>query len=97
MGDMAVPDEVTAASRARMQAYFNVPRATFEDDKYAGGETSELAARGLYGDYALYFAAGVLSVPRRDAVGFVTGHSDGLDLSEIDDVLLRVDYVSVAK
>jgi hypothetical protein len=95
--DSTVPDEVTLDSRARIQAYFNVSRDKFEDDSYANGETSELAARGLYGDYALFFPAGILSVAQTDAQGQVTGHSDGLDLGQVDDILLRIDYVSVAR
>jgi hypothetical protein len=95
--DSTVPDEVTLESRARIQAYFNVSRDKFEDDSYANGETSELAARGLYGDYALFFPAGILSVAQTDAQGQVTGHSDGLDLGQVDDILLRIDYVSVAR
>jgi hypothetical protein len=92
-----VPDEVSLDSRARIQAYFNVPQATFEQDSYANGETSELAARGLYGDYALFFSADELSLPQVDASGKITGYSDGLDLTAIDDILLRLDYVSVAR
>jgi hypothetical protein len=92
-----VPDEVAADSRARIQAYFNVPQATFEQDSYANGQTSELAARGLYGDYALFFSADELSLPTKDAQGNVTGYGDGLDLTAIDDILLRIDYVSVAR
>ena len=95
--DPTVPDEVTLDSRARIQAYFNVPRDKFEDDSYANGGTSELAARGLYGDYALFFPAGILSVAQTDAQGQVTSHSDGLDLGQVDDILLRIDYVSVAR
>ena len=81
----------------RIQAYFNVPRDKFEDDSYANGDTSELAARGLYGDYALFFPAGILSVAQTDAQGQVNGQSDGLDLGQVDDILLRIDYVSVAR
>jgi hypothetical protein len=95
--DPTVPDEVTLESRARIQAYFNVPRDKFEDDSYANGETSELAARGLYGDYALFFPAGILSVAQTDAQGQVTSYTDGLDLGQVDDILLRIDYVSVAR
>jgi hypothetical protein len=74
-------------SRARIEAYFNVERADFEADDYANGDTAELAARGLYGDYALFIPAGVLSIDG----------SDGLVLNQVDDILLRLDYVSVAR
>ncbi|MFH1812509.1 MAG: hypothetical protein ABIJ09_27500 [Pseudomonadota bacterium] len=75
-------------SRARMQAYFNVDRAEFERDAYANGSTSELAARGLYGEYALFIPAALISRTPQD---------DGLVLENIDDILLRLDYVSVAR
>lgn len=75
------------APTPRSKAYFNVDRADFETDDYANGETSELAARGLYGEYALMIPAEVLS---RDG-------SKKLVLNEIEDVLLRLDYVSVAR
>ncbi|MFW6053563.1 MAG: hypothetical protein ACOC9J_02005 [Persicimonas sp.] len=80
-------DGVEAFSRARIQAFMGVDRATLEDSQYANGETSELAARGLYGDYALFIPAALIS---RDG-------DDGLVLDRIDDILLRVDYLSVAR
>jgi hypothetical protein len=80
-----------AFSRARIDAVFNVDRAAFSDDAFANGATTELAARGLYGDYALFFPAGVLSFDDGSE------RTDGLDLSRIDDILLRIDYVSVAR
>jgi len=79
-------------SRARMQAVFNVERDDFSDDAYANGDTSELAARGLYGEYAIFFPAGTLSTD--DGQG---NQTNGLDLNAVDDVLLRLDYVSVAR
>jgi hypothetical protein len=77
---------VEAFSRARIQAFFGMDRATMEDPQYASGETSELAARGLYGDYALFIPADLIS---RDG-------ANGLVLDKVDDILLRVDYLSVA-
>jgi hypothetical protein len=74
-------------SRARVQAFFGVDRAALEDTRYANGETSELAARGLYGDYALFIPASLIA---RDG-------GDGLVLENIDDILLRLDYLSVTK
>jgi hypothetical protein len=90
-------NEISQYSRARIQAYFNVARDTFEADAYENGDTSELAARGLFGDYALFFPAGILSVPTRTSDGGIVGYSDGLNLNGIDDILLRLDYVSVAR
>ena len=79
--------EAQLMTRARIEAYFNVDRETFESDDYANGDTSELAARGLFGKYALFIPADVLAL----------GGGEGLVLNEVDDVLLRLDYVSVAR
>lgn len=62
-------------------------RASFEAGEYGQGSTSELATRGLWGEYALFFPASTLK----------SSQPDGLDLSRIDDILLRLDYVSVAR
>ena len=72
-------------------------REELEKDAYANGRRAELAARRLYGDYALFFPAGVLSLPRYDGAGALVGYTDGLDLTAVDDILLRIDYVSVAR
>lgn len=80
-------DETNGYSNARISAYFNVSRAELEDERYFNGDSQELAGRALYGDYALFFPADTLSDGRRD----------GLVLNRIDDVLLRFDYVSVAR
>jgi hypothetical protein len=85
-GTLGVRNATDDTSQARIQAYFNVPRATFEADSYANGETAELAGRGLYGQYELVIPAEVIS----------TNGSNGLDLDQVDDILLRLDYVSVA-
>jgi hypothetical protein len=77
---------VEAFSRARVQAFFNVPRAELEDPQYDSGETGELAARGLYGDYALFIPAAQIS----------RNGSNGLVFENIEDILIRLDYVSVA-
>lgn len=79
--------EASEYTTARIEAYFNVDRKTFEADTYANGQTAELAARGLYGKYALFIPAEMLS---KDGGG-------GLVLNQIEDVLLRLDYVSVAR
>jgi hypothetical protein len=84
---LGLQNETGAESRARIEAYFNVERADFEADDYASGATSELAARGLYGQYALFIPREVLSIKG----------SKGLALNAVDDILLRLDYVSVAK
>ena len=61
--------------------------ATLESDDYTGGATAELATRGLYGSYALFIPASSIS----------DGTSEGLVLDHVDDILLRLDYVSVAR
>lgn len=78
-------------SKALIQPSLNVPRDELEDDAFANGDSSQLASRGLYGEYALFFPAQVLSQRRGATV------SDGLDLTRIDDILLRFDYVTVAR
>lgn len=79
--------EANEYTSARIQAYFNVDQKDFETDDYANGQTAELAARGLYGKYALFIPAEMLS----------TKGGTGLVLNKIQDVLLRLDYVSVAR
>jgi hypothetical protein len=63
----------------------NVPRSELESETYDDGSSRELAGRGVYGEYTLFIPAEVLS----------TG-GPGLDLANVDDILLRIDYVSVA-
>ncbi|MGM0555596.1 MAG: hypothetical protein ACQEVA_04370 [Myxococcota bacterium] len=88
---LGVVNGVDLFSRARMQPAVNVARDAFEDDAYANGQTSELAARGLYGDYALFIPANMFS---RIEDGLST---DGLDVNQVDDILIRLDYLSVAR
>lgn len=80
-------DETDAFSNARISAYFNVPRQVMEEESYTQGQSRELAGRGLYGDYAIFFPAEILS---REG-------STGLVLDNLEDIYLRVDYVSVAR
>jgi hypothetical protein len=76
---------------ARLDAYFNVSATDLAQQAYANGQDNELATRGLYGDYALFLPAAELSMPGP------AGPSAGLQLDAVDDILLRIDYVSVAK
>ncbi|QDG49687.1 hypothetical protein FIV42_02705 [Persicimonas caeni] len=85
-GELGVEQGVTAFSRARIQAFLGVDRAELEDPQYANGQTSELAARGLYGEYSIFIPADVIS----------RNGSQGLVLDRVDDILLRLDYLSVA-
>jgi len=75
-------------TRARLSAYYGVGQAELEQEEYFNGDSLELAGRGLYGDYALIIPAGVWAAADDET---------GLALEEIDDLLLRFDYVSVAQ
>jgi hypothetical protein len=61
--------------------WFNIPRTQFYSTAYQQGSSEELAGRGLYGDYVLLFPKEVLD--------------DGFALDKVEDVLLRLDYLSV--
>jgi len=61
--------------------WFNVRRTDFYKKTYQDGASEELAGRGLYGDYVLLFPKQVLE--------------DGFALDKVEDVLLRLDYLSV--
>lgn len=74
---------------ARISAYFNVTTEQLESESYFNGDSQELAGRGLYGEYELYLPAAVL--------GSGATNDDGLYLEHVTDILLRFDYVSVAK
>lgn len=88
---LGVQSETSGYTRAQIEAVFNVPRDEFSSDDYANGETTQLGARGLYGEYALFIPSAIIS----RTVGAT--QTSGLDLSRIDDVLLRMDYVAVAR
>jgi hypothetical protein len=74
-------------TRARVDAKLNIEPETFNLESYRENESTELAARGLYGEYALFFPAAMLRA----------SSTDGLDLRQLDDVRIRVDFVSVAR
>lgn len=79
--------DADAYANARLQPVVGVTQAQLEDDTYFNGSSRELAGRGLYGDY-------ILSIPAESLT--VTGGT-GLDLTRVDDILLRFDYVSVTR
>jgi hypothetical protein len=69
---------------AHLDGWLNVKRSDLYRDQYAEGGSNELAGRGLYGEYMLLLPwNGLLSDSSRI-------------LGEIDDILIRVDYVSVS-
>ena len=79
--------EADAFASARLMPLVGVTRGELESEGYADGGSIELAGRGLYGDYEIFLPAEMLAV--RGAAG--------VDLAALDDVLLRLDYVSVAR
>ncbi len=79
-------------SRARIRAFLGVARGELSRPTYSDGASTELAGRGLFGDYALFFPAAVIS--RANERG---ERSTGIDLERVEDIFLRLDYVSVAK
>ena len=81
------PAAVAEYARGLMQPYLNVSRAQLEAAGFSAGATTQLAGRGLYGDYALFIPAAALSVDG----------GPGLRLDAVDDILLRFDYVAVAR
>lgn len=80
-------DDTAGFSNARIQARLNVSRADFETEAFADGDSQELAGRGLYGEYRVFLPAETLS----------SDGSEGLVVGNVEDILLRVDYVSVAR
>ncbi|MFP4601269.1 MAG: hypothetical protein ACLFVJ_23680, partial [Persicimonas sp.] len=86
-GSVEAEDSVQAFSTARLQAQVGIDEASLESQQDSSGSSIELATRGLYGDYAIFIDQANIS---RDG-------EDGLDLEKVDDILLRLDYLSVAK
>jgi hypothetical protein len=72
--------ESATSSPSDIDAPVNGSLSDFSNDNYTQGAVTDFAARGLYGDYLLLFRS----------------TDTGLDLSKIDDVYLRFDYLSVA-
>ena len=66
---------------ALLYPWFNIPKTEFYATSYQNGSSQELAGRGLYGDYVLLFPQQVLS--------------SGFALGNVEDVLLRFDYLSI--
>jgi hypothetical protein len=81
------PTATDAFARGLMQPYLNITRARLEEESFSQGATTQLAGRGLYGDYALFFPAAALSVDG----------GPGLRLEAVEDILLRLDYVAAAR
>ena len=91
-GMFGTENEPRSFTRARIQAFLGVDRSSLEDPSYANGESTELATRGLFGDYAIFIPAEIIA--EQDSSG---RYSRGLVIDHVDDILLRLDYVSVAR
>jgi hypothetical protein len=87
-GGQAVDAEANAFSASLMHAWLNVPRSEFYQDAYRNGSTTELAGRGLYGDYVLLF-------PEKGLLELTNPANEDFPLRKVEDVLLRFDLVSV--
>jgi len=66
---------------ALLYPWFNIRKTDFYKTGFRDGASEELAGRGLYGDYILLFPKQVLD--------------NGMALDKVEDVLLRLDYLSV--
>jgi len=75
-------NETETFSWAFVDAWINVKRKDFYSDSYHEGASSELAGRGLYGEYMLLFPQ----------FGFLDNE---VPLDRVEDVLLKFEYVSV--
>ncbi|MBI4511047.1 MAG: hypothetical protein HY698_15545, partial [Deltaproteobacteria bacterium] len=78
---------VLEKTTAMLYPWFNVRRSDFYRRGYEEGASEELAGRGLYGDYVLLFPWKGLLEPKHGSLGF--------PLEQVEDVLLRFDYLSV--
>ncbi len=79
--------EADAFTNARLQPLVGLTRADLDTMDSVPGASRELAGSGLYGEYTLFLPAEFLALEGRG----------GIDLAAVDDVLLRLDYVSVAR
>jgi hypothetical protein len=73
--------EADQTTGALLTPWFNVRRSEFYKESFQDGSSEELAGRGLYGDYVFLFPKQILD--------------DGFALERVEDVLLRIDYLSV--
>jgi hypothetical protein len=78
---------VLEKTTAMLYPWFNVRRSELYRRAYEEGASEELSGRGLYGDYVLLFPWKGLLEPQPAERGF--------PLEQLEDVLLRFDYLSV--
>ncbi|MFO0626674.1 MAG: hypothetical protein U0325_13755, partial [Polyangiales bacterium] len=87
-------------SNSLLRAFVNVDPRAFESDGYSNGGSSELAGRGLYGEYELFIPEAVIGAATASGGldgGVATVNRGGLNLSALTDVVLRFEYVAVAR
>ncbi len=72
---------------ALVDAYHNVDWMDFQSPNYGNNANETLAGRALYGEYGVFISAEKLNLEG----------SSGLRLEGLDDIWIRLDYVSVAK
>jgi hypothetical protein len=73
-------EEIADFTDAAIMAPLNVPRTTLESDAFAEGLSTEMAGYGFYGDYVVFFPKASLG---------------SIDLSKVEDILIRFTYLSV--
>lgn len=75
----------------------DIERADVERQEYAQGAQSGFAGRALFGQYSVFFPADSLSYRCSDGESCGSQSGNALDLSLVEDVLIRFDYVAGAK
>jgi hypothetical protein len=75
----------------------DVARSDVERQEYAQGAQSGFAGRALFGQYAIFFPADSLKYRCANGEECGSQSASALDLSLVDDVLIRFDYVAGAK
>ena len=76
-----------AYSYATIEARLGIDRKTLESNLYEDGASTALAGRGAFGEYTIFIPRTTQSV----------GGSVGLDLSKVEDILIRLDYVAAER
>jgi hypothetical protein len=87
-GNPGKAEDIQGFSAAALYPWFNVRRFDFYGADYQKGSSEELAGRGLYGDYILLF-------PKQILVPSLAPPRPAFPLDSVEDVLFRIDYLSV--
>jgi len=93
-GTSSLESQANGFSTALLYPWFNIRRTDFYKDGYRDGASEELAGRGLYGDYILLFPRDVLEGTANETDACVATRR-GFPLDQVEDVLIRFDYLSV--